>query len=149
MTPRVPYHVGLVVPDLSEGIVQFGAAFGLSWRHAAEANLPIRTGTGNSTVRLRYAYSVEGPPYLELIECAEGTVWTCNNGGSAGVVHHVGYWSDDLAGDAARLERAGWSRELTDAAEGSECRVLAYHRSPAGPRVEHVAMSMRRLILGT
>jgi hypothetical protein len=148
VTPRVPYHVGFVVPDLAEGMAQFGAALGVSWRQAAETDLPVRTGAGEHTVRLRYAYSVEGPPYLELIECAEGTVWACDAGG-AGVAHHLGYWSDDLAGDAARLEGAGWARELTDAAEGGGCRVLAYHRAPAGPRVEHVATSMRGLILGS
>ncbi|MET7349786.1 VOC family protein [Streptomyces mirabilis] len=74
-------------------------------------------------------------PRLEIVRRVPGTLWEPAAGGA---VHHVGYWSDDVAADAAELERHGFVREATR--KGTDGAPFAFLRSPAsGYRVELVS----------
>ncbi|MFE2681377.1 VOC family protein [Streptomyces mirabilis] len=74
-------------------------------------------------------------PRLEIVRRVPGTLWEPAAGGA---VHHVGYWSDDVAADAAELERHGFVREATR--KGAGGAPFAFLRSPAsGYRVELVS----------
>jgi hypothetical protein len=63
-------------------------------------------------------------------------------GGSAGSgIHHLGYWSDDVAADSAALEEAGYAHEGSGVGlDGSPA--WSYHRSPTGPRIELVSRAL-------
>ena len=67
-----------------------------------------------------------------------GSVWVPADSG----LHHVGYWSDDVAADSAELVRLGYAVEVAGKRpDGST--YWAYHRSPNGPRVELVCRSVQ------
>ena len=84
-------------------------------------------------------YSVEDP-HLELIEEVPGSVWVRNEHSN---LHHIGFWSDDLPHDSARLAGSGCPLQLCGRA-GSQAPVsFAYHRNHLGVRVEIVDASMR------
>jgi len=65
---------------------------------------------------------------MEVIQAVAGTLWMPAAGSG---IHHLGYWSDDVAADSAALEAQGYALEAAG-------QVWAYHRSPAGPRIELV-----------
>jgi catechol 2,3-dioxygenase-like lactoylglutathione lyase family enzyme len=77
-----------------------------------------------------------GPP-LELMHAEPGSpafaIWGCPDGHE--YVHHVCYWVEDLPAESAHLVERGFPVELT-LAGGSPTRGFAYHRSPAGLRLE-------------
>ena len=77
-------------------------------------------------------------PRVEVIQSIPGTLWTPAVGSG---IHHLGYWSDDVATDAALLAARGYAAEATGVRpEGSP--VWAYHRSASGPRIELVSREL-------
>lgn len=64
-------------------------------------------------------------PRLEIIESVPGTHWLPADGS----VHHIGYWSDDVAGDSARLADLGYVEE-------ANAGRWSYYRHPSGLRLE-------------
>jgi catechol 2,3-dioxygenase-like lactoylglutathione lyase family enzyme len=89
-----PYsHVALVVADLDAAIASLGPALGLTWASIRVVDVGV--------AELRLSYSQQGPPYLELLE-ASGRFPTAEPG-----LHHIGYWSNDLAENRDTLVRAG------------------------------------------
>jgi hypothetical protein len=71
---------------------------------------------------------------LEIIRTIPGTVWVPDAGSG---LHHVGYWSDDVGADSARLAQQGYMAEAVGTRpDGTPS--WAYHRSPTGPRIELV-----------
>ena len=84
-------------------------------------------------------YSVENP-HLELIEEVPGSVWVCNEHSN---LHHIGFWSDDLPHDSARLAGSGCPLQLCGRA-GTQAPVsFAYHRNDLGVRMEVVDATIR------
>jgi hypothetical protein len=92
---------------------------------------------GEAVVDQRFAYSAD-TPRIEVIQAVPGTVWVPAPGSG---IHHVGYWSDDVAGDAARLERHGLAREAAGVRPGGEV-FWTYHRAAGGPRIELVSRDL-------
>ena len=84
-------------------------------------------------------YSVEAP-HLELIEEVPGTVWACNDHSN---LHHIGFWSDDLAGASTALSGAGCPLQLCGRAGPSAPVAWAYHRNRLGVRIEVVDAGFR------
>lgn len=141
------FHVGVVVPDLRAGMADLTAALGLRWREEASLDMAVRSRDGVRPVRFHYVYSLDGPPYVELVESVDASIWQARDP-QGGHAHHLGYWSEDLAGDARRLELSGFVREVSDAAQDGGFEAFTYHRAPGGPLIEHVSTSMRPHILG-
>lgn len=93
------------------------------------------TAVGRWRTPIRFVYSVEAP-HIELIEAKAGTLWTAV--GDLGF-HHLGFWVDDLAREAARLEELGLVRELAGASdEDLDPHFVTYHRHQTGLRIELV-----------
>ncbi|MGI9624354.1 MAG: VOC family protein [Acidimicrobiales bacterium] len=113
MTALVPldgfYHFGMVVQDFELALDELGANLGLEWASVQRRVFEVRQPNGIVEADFRVTYSVTGPPHFEIIEPTPGTIWTFAGGG----VHHLGYWSDDLAGDSKRLTSSGYSWEGT------------------------------------
>jgi hypothetical protein len=88
---------------------------------------------------VRTVHSCQGPLHIELLEGSPGSIWetpltTC--------VHHVGYWSDDIAGDIERLGHEGWSLELSLFAGGRPVE-FAYLSKAGSIRIELVDLARR------
>jgi len=131
LRPEDQFHVCIVVEGLAAARAELSAVFGDEWCAEVGGPIQVRLPSGDAEVDLRCAYSVTSPR-LELIGRVPGTLWEPAAGSG---IHHVGYWSDDVAADAAELERRGYLAEATR--EGSDgAPFFAFYRSPAGFRVE-------------
>ena len=108
MVPLGPhYHVGIVVPDLDTARAQLSRQLGVEWGpvlHLDSADYRDRDGAdlGFPTT---ICYSLD-EPHLELIQEVPGSVWVCNEHSN---LHHIGFWSDDLAARQRRAGRVGMS----------------------------------------
>jgi hypothetical protein len=99
------YHVGLVVEHLEEAQDELRRALGVTFGRTQRKTLRLETPDGPTDVDVAYVYTLEGPPYLELIERRTGTVFEPVG------LHHLGLWTDDSVGESARLEHEGCPRE--------------------------------------
>lgn len=135
---RNVYHLGVVVPNLERGLAELGQQFGTEWAVTREITPTVRMVSGPATFELRYAYSRQGPPYLEVIEGRFGSFWTLDGGAR---LHHVGMFVEDLAKEVARLQAAGMTPELQGVGEDltdERPNVFAFFNSAAGVRIELV-----------
>ena len=55
-----------------------------------------------------FTYSAEGPQHIELLEGEPGSIW---DGRVTPGLHHIGVWSDDVAGETSRLVKEGWTEQ--------------------------------------
>lgn len=111
MNPSPIYHVGIVVPALEPAMARLSEVSGLTWGRIQRFPVEFDTPTGPRTFDQTFALSLEGPPYIELLVRVEDSVWSRTG------PHHLGMWSDDVAGRSAALEGDGclWEAALLDA----------------------------------
>jgi hypothetical protein len=134
------FHIGVVVEDLGSALTELAGLFGYEWCDEVRVDQQVHLPTGDTTVEFQFRYS-RNAPRLEVIQQQPGTLWMPAGGSAGSGIHHLGYWSDDVAADGVALERAGYALEAAGAgAEGS--RSWAYHRSPTGPRIELVSRAL-------
>jgi hypothetical protein len=132
------FHIGIVVEDLDAGLRELGELLGYEWCPVFAIETPVVLPEGEIMVDLRFVYS-KTQPRVELIRAVSGTPWVpaADSG-----IHHAGYWTDDLAGDARRLESSGYAEEARGVLpDGTP--IWAYHRSPRGPRIELVSRQLQ------
>ncbi|MFE5700362.1 VOC family protein [Rhodococcus koreensis] len=134
------FHVGVVVEDLSEGMAEFGESLGLTWRRPFFPVADVKTPQGRQTMQVGAVYTEHGPVYYELLQRYDSGLWqTCG-------LHHLGYWSDDVAGDTERLVKRGYVLEgmmmRDDAVTG------AYLLLNGSSRVELIPRSSSQRLLG-
>lgn len=134
------FHVGIVVADLDAAKKELTRAIGVRWRPERCGTRQIRLRHEVRALTMRLNYSVEGPPFIELIEAVPGTLWELAGHGHA---HHLGFWSDDLRRESDRLTNLGLQLIASDAAPAGGFEVFAYHRAVAGPYLELVSSALR------
>ncbi len=135
------FHVGIVVDDLESTLAELSDLFGYRWCQEIGGPTPVRLPTGERSIDLRFAYSMTAPR-LEIIRSVPGTLWVPSSGSP---IHHLGYWSDDVAADAARLEARGYPAEATGTRpDGTP--YWAYHRHPGAPRIEIVTRDLQPML---
>jgi hypothetical protein len=138
------FHTGHLVSSIEAATTPMTAT-GLQWREpVAYDPLSVWSSEGPLRSRLRRVYSVDGPPYVELIEEPAGLVF---GPGRPGGTLHLGFWTTDMAADCARLEAAGMTRVVADVEAGPPEGFVLY-RPPSGPHIELLAESRRPFILG-
>jgi len=140
------FHVGMIVPRLEPALEELTTLLGLTWRPTIEAPVPTHDeATGTTTVvDLRFAYSVQRPA-LEVIEAAPGSVWSLSEGSN---LHHIGYFTGDVPGDAQRLSAARCPLEVCmDLGDGQRPVGFSYHRV-LGIRIELVDRSSEAVLFG-
>lgn len=121
------FHTGLVVVDIERAMAELSGSLGVTWKGGWPAMHRLHYfGTGHE-VELRIAFSVEGPPHIELIEAKEGTIWPPEECG----LHHLCYWSPTPEASAEALEAQGYTRLM-----GEPGSAGGYFRGPAGLAVE-------------
>jgi hypothetical protein len=128
------FHVGIVVDDLDSARAELTELFGYQWCPEMSVRTPVMLATGETELDLRFTYSVS-VPRVEVIQSIPGTPWIPAQGSH---IHHLGYWSDDVAADAVRLAERGYVEEATGVRPDG-APVWAYHKSPSGPRIELVS----------
>jgi hypothetical protein len=144
MRPADLFHTGVVVEDLEAALAELTALFGYEWCDEIRVEQPVWLPTGDTTVEFHFRYS-RSTPRLEVIQQQPGTLWMPAGGPTGSGIHHLGYWSDDVAADGAALERAGYEHEASG--EDPDRRpVWAYYRSPTGPRIELVSRALEPLM---
>ncbi|MYB09145.1 MAG: VOC family protein [Acidimicrobiia bacterium] len=136
------YHFGIVVTDLDAAMAEWSAIHGFEWAPVQHREFMVRQPNGVVLADFRFTYSIAGPPHIEFIKAAPGTVWDPS---TAGGVHHLGYWSHDLVADAQRLAEAGYEPLSSyDSADGRPLG-FTYHWLPTtGLRVELVDAARRQ-----
>jgi hypothetical protein len=105
-----PFHVGIASPDVDALIRSLGPALGLKWVRLPRPPISHDTPTGPVSPSSQVVWSSEGPLHIELVKSEPGTAYRPELGTH---VHHVGYWTDDIPGAVAALERQGWALEVT------------------------------------
>lgn len=134
MRPEDQFHVGIVAGDFEATLARLSSLSGYQW--CAEIGGPtlVRLPDRDALLDLRCVYSMTSPR-LEIVRPIPGTLWEPAAGSG---IHHLGYWSDDVAADSAELERHGYVAEATrDGGDGVP--FFAFYRSAAGFRVELVS----------
>ena len=122
------WHIGIAVPDLGQGKKELGQVFGLRWRQDRVRRLTIADAAGRRhEVECHVVFSLGGPFAVEAWQAIPGTPLDMPAGGG---VHHIGYWVDDLAAEAKRLDALGYPRYATAGT------TPLLNRGPAGTLVE-------------
>jgi hypothetical protein len=132
------FHVGIVAEDFDTTRADLSALFGYQWCPEIGGPVPVRLATGATTVDLRCVYSTTAPR-LEVVRAVPGTLWVPAAGSG---IHHVGYWSDDVAADSDELDQRGYVAEVVGVRPDG-APFWAYHRSANGPRIELVARALQ------
>jgi hypothetical protein len=138
------YHVGIVVPDLDDGMAELADRFGISFPKTQGITFHVDSRAhGDQRVPLRFAYSHEGPPYLEVIEAVPGSPWALGDGSA---IHHLGVFVDDLEGEIARLT-ARFGEVETRFIGPNGITTVCYVNSGLRTRIELVDAAYRENIL--
>jgi len=136
------YHVGIIVPDITEAQARLTEVLGVTWGPVLRMeSVPYRDAAGNDLeLPTAMCYST-GDPCLELVEEVPGTVWVRNEHSN---LHHIGFWSDALGPGSQELTRIGCPLQLCGRAGDAAPVSFAYHREDElGIRIELVDASMR------
>ncbi|GAB1815877.1 VOC family protein [Mycobacterium sp. MUNTM1] len=134
LRPEDFYHTGIIVADLDAAMSRLTALAGYRWITPMSYTLPFRTTSGTQEVTSTFVYSLQAP-HIELIKEVPGTAWTAAPGNA---IHHLGYWTDDLAESAKRLEDNGFTFEATADTAPPDLALFAYYVDAAGTRIEIV-----------
>ena len=127
------YHVGIIVPDLGQAMRDLTSTLGLSWAGEQRFDLPVLVSGQTVERDLRFVYSTEGPPYVELIEANEPP-WQADDG-----IQHIGLWCEDVVGEMEKLvAEDGFSLAATGITRKGGPGGFAYLNSPTGLLVELV-----------
>jgi catechol 2,3-dioxygenase-like lactoylglutathione lyase family enzyme len=125
--PARLFHSGLVVADIDMAMADLSASLGVRWKGGRPTVHHLHFDGTDVEIELRIAFTVHGPPHIELIEAKEGTIWPL----AAVGLHHLCYWSPDAESAAASLEAQGYRRLM-----GQPGSRGGYFEGPTGLRVE-------------
>lgn len=134
LRPEDFYHTGIVVGDLDAAMARLSALAGYRWITPMSYTLPFRTATGVRELTSTIVYSLQSP-HLELVQEVPGSPWTA---APDNAVHHIGYFSDNLADSARALEANGFTLEMTAHVPGADLGLFAYYTDAFGTRIEIV-----------
>jgi len=77
---------------------QYSDAFGFGWATVRESTHAVVVDGEQRQAQIAVTYSVQGPPYLELIEERRGA-----SGEADGLaLTHVGFWAEDISAPCGR-----------------------------------------------
>jgi len=131
------YHLAYRVPNLLDSMAALSKSLGATWAAPFETEGEFeKPGGGVDKAHLRIAYSLQGPPFIELIEHvggSPGSIFAEPPGG----VHHIGVYAERWRDETARLVGLGFVHELNGSG-------LAFVRDPVlGVRYEIVSFRGR------
>ncbi len=140
------YHQGIRVPNLEAAMAELGGQLGVTWCSVQEREQTVwLPDEGTVKIPLKFTYSAQGPQHLELLEGAPGSIW---DGRSHPGLHHVGLWSDDVAGETKFLVDAGWKLLMAQAEPAKGFGAFTYVQPPSGLIVELVWSAIKPMFEG-
>lgn len=128
------FHIGIIVADMNRGIEDISRRFGCKFPEPRMANVSVRHRGVVSQVGVKFAYSRQGPPYIELIEGVPGTVWEAASSGSR--IHHLGVFCDNIEDEIAKLEREGFTYEAASLGPDGSMQGAQYINNDSLVRLE-------------
>ncbi|MER6953703.1 VOC family protein [Streptomyces sp. NPDC000618] len=140
LKPEDQFHVGIVAEDLRATTDRLSQSFGLEWHDEMGGPVEVELPTGTAVLDFRCAYS-KSTPRIEVVRPLPGTLWEPTPGSG---IHHIGYWSDDVAADTADLECNGYVVEATRRGpDGTPFFAFLRAGEVTGFRVELVSSTVR------
>ena len=134
------YHAAWVVPDLAAAMESF-QTIGLRWATPTLRSIIVgRPNLAPTPFSILVSYSCDGPLHVELIQGAAESPWEPL---ADGVMHHLGWWVDDLRQSIAMLESESPVLESWMVGEDGGPARFAYLRAPGGQLVEVVDAAIR------
>jgi len=134
------YHAAWVVPDLAAAMESF-QTIGLRWATPTLRSIIVgRPNLAPTPFSILVSYSCDGPLHVELIQGAAESPWEPL---ADGVMHHLGWWVDDLRQSIAMLESESHVLESWMVGEDGGPARFAYLRAPGGQLVEVVDAAIR------
>jgi hypothetical protein len=111
------YHTCLLVADIEDAVQRFSTGLGLAFAPILTTPDVRLHGAYQGEYELRWTFSREGPPYIELIEGQGDELFSLRQGER---LHHLGRWapSDQIAAVKSRVGEV-----LTVSSPGSEGNV--------------------------
>ena len=121
------WHVAFAVPEIRQGMRELSDAFGVEWRplHRTEITLEDEHGAHHD-VTCTFTFSTGSPFAFEMWEAIPGTPLATPE---HSILHHIGYWVDNLAAESQRLDGHGWPCFVSGPS-------IAIHRGPGGLMLE-------------
>jgi hypothetical protein len=132
--PGQLFHVGVTAVDLDAATAQLSRDLGVTWKIGRPRVMDLVIDGQARQAEMRIAHTMQGPPYIELIQCVPDTPWAEASVG----VHHVCYWAEDAVAACAAMEASGARRVLGAAGSGG-----GYFRTQAGMLIEIIGPPMR------
>jgi hypothetical protein len=140
--PTAVFHFGILVKDIDDGAQRFGDVLGIRFRPPAIAHVDDYVeGDSRSALDLKVTYSMEGPPYVELLEMQGDGLYGAQHGEG---FHHIGVWEPHCERRVAEWRSKGLEPEgIQYTPEGRI--IVAYFRPEAthGTRLELVDEARR------
>jgi hypothetical protein len=132
--------VGIVTADIGQAMDVLAERFGVSWRAPSTVDHDYVVASGAVRWPLTVSHST-GPIAFELLAGGPGTVWATD---ALTELHHYAFWTTDLPGEVAALQRKQWELELTVAGGGhGGPHGFAYLVRPGSARIELIARPPR------
>jgi hypothetical protein len=131
-----------VVDDFEGTLAELSELFGYEWAHEMSNPTSVKLPTEEVVLQFSFVYS-KSAPRLEIIRSIPGTTLWQPAPGSG--VHHVGYWSDDVAADSAALISRGFAAEAVGTRPDGSA-YWAYHRKEGRPRIELVTRDLQPIL---
>lgn len=144
MSEQVPYHVGLLVPDIEAATRVFEDTLGYTFNPPTRLRmheLEDRVAGTRGPAELTATYSRTGPLRIELIEFKGSGVYSAAHGTG---LHHVGVWESNPEERLRKLEAAGG--DVDAIVWGPDGSISVFYASPSaasGVRVEYVNEAQR------
>ena len=133
------FHLGIVTETFEQTKDELSSLFGYEWGPEVGGPIAVTLPSGDATIDMTCAFSVT-EPRLEIVRAVPGaTLWDAGQGQG---IHHAGYWSDDVAADAAELTRCGYVTEATRLGPDG-AMFFAFLRSSWGFRIELVTRAAK------
>ena len=133
------FHMAMAVPDIERAMASMGQALSLEWTSIREIDMRIETSTGAYTTPMRAVYSLQGPPYMELVSGQSGTFFASADGPK---LHHAGLIVEDWESEVARLQSLGLT--LHGTSSGS----VAFFTTDFGFNLEVMSQRVRGVLDG-
>jgi hypothetical protein len=98
-TTTLPFfHVCILVADIEDAVERFSAAFDMTFAPILTSDMEFH-GASNERYALRWVFSRQGPPYIELIEGQGDGLFSLAAGER---LHHIGRWAPSDQIDALK-----------------------------------------------
>jgi hypothetical protein len=138
LRPEDQFHAAIVVDDPETVKAELSDLYGYEWSRESGAPLRLRLPSGETVLDIQCTYS-RSAPRLEIVRAVPGTLWSPVPGSR---LHHLGYWSDDVTADTARLEDRGYTCEAAGLRPDG-ATFFTFCASPQGFRVELLTRGMQ------